>query len=171
MHSLFKKIELVAKLAIIAVAILLGAVVIRSFFFSRSQGQPQAPIQAIQPGTHLSLPGVDWKANGRTLVLALSTQCHFCTESAPFYQGVAQERAKNSNLRLVAVFPQPIQEGQKYLKELGVNVDDVRQSQLETLGVSGTPTLIMANNQGIVDDSWHGKLSSDKEAEVLRRLK
>src|SRR5713226_621241 len=136
MHSLFKKIELVANVAIIAVAIVLGAVVIRSFFFSRSQGQPQAPIQAIQPGTHLSLPGVDWKANGRTLVLALSTQCHFCTESAPFYQRLAQERSKVSNVRLVAVFPQPVAEAQGYLKGVGVMVDDVKQVQLDSIGVN-----------------------------------
>jgi hypothetical protein len=37
--------------------------------------------------------------------------------------------------------------------------------------VNGTPTLIEANSEGVVVDSWRGKLPSDKEAEVLNRLK
>lgn len=171
MHSLFKKIELVANVAIIAVAILLGAVLTKSFFFSRSQVQRQPPTQAIQPGAHLSLPGVDWKANDRTLVLALSTQCHFCTESAPFYQRITEQRSKAGSFRLIAVLPQPVAEGQRYLKELGLTVDDVKQLPLDSLGVSGTPTLIEANNEGVVAESWRGKLTSDKETEVLNRLK
>jgi hypothetical protein len=170
MHSLFKKVELVANVAIIAVAILLGAVLIKSFF-SRSRVQPSAPIQAIQPGTHLSLPGVDWKANGRTLVLALSTQCHFCTDSAPFYRRIAEQRSKAGNLRLIAVLPQPVADSQRYLKELGLTVDDVKQLPLDSLGVIGTPTLIEANNEGVVAASWRGKLTSEKEGEVLNRLR
>jgi hypothetical protein len=171
MNAFAKRIELVANLAIIVVATLLAVVLVRSYLLRRPSATQTTATSGIRAGTNLSLPGVDWSANGQTLVMALSTQCHFCTESAPFYQRLAQERAKNPNLRLIAVFPQATPEGQEYLKGLGVNVDDVRQSKLESLGVSGTPTLIMANNQGIVEDSWRGRLTGDKEAEVLRRLK
>ncbi len=103
--------------------------------------------------------------------MALSTQCHFCSESAQFYQRVAQERTRAGSLRLVAVLPQPVDESQQYLKELGVTVDDVKQLRLDSIGVNGTPTLIMANSEGIVADSWRGKLSDEKELEVIARLK
>src|SRR5437899_5098165 len=107
MSSLMKKIEVAANVAIIAVAILLGATLVRSYLLSRvllsrAQTQTTQPVAAIQPGTQLSLPDIDWQTNGRTLILALSTECHFCTESAPFYHRVAEERAKNGNLRLLA---------------------------------------------------------------------
>lgn len=170
MRSLTKKIELGANIAIIVVAILLGTVILRSLLSSRS-GRRQGRPPAIQPGTQLLLPGVDWKANGRTLVLALSTRCHFCTESAPFYQRLAQERLNNPRLRLIALFPQSVEDGQNYLEHLGIKVDEVRQAQLESLGLTGTPTLVLANNEGIVEDSWRGKLVSDDEEKLLLSLK
>lgn len=172
MATLTKRIELVANLAIIVVAILLGVVLVRNYMTPKAPASQQpAAATSIPPGTQLSLPGVDWKANGRTVVLALSTGCHFCTESAQFYQRVAQERAKAGNIRLVAVFPEPVSEGQKYLSKLGVTVDEVRQAQLDSIGVIGTPTLIMTDGEGAVADSWRGKLPSEKEAEVLARLR
>jgi len=170
MRSLIKRIELVANVAIIVVAILLGVVLVRSYLFRRSPAVQTTATPAVRPGTKLSLPGVDWKATGRTLVMALSTQCHFCSESAPFYQRVAQERAKTGNLRLLAVLPQSVSESQNYLKTLGVTVDDVKQLRLDSIGVSGTPTLLMANGEGIVTDSWRGQLSAEKEVEVLNHV-
>jgi len=170
MKVLVKRIELVANLAIIVVAILLGVVLVRNYLF-RSPVPTQAPATTgIQAGTKLSLPSVDWNSSRQTLVMALSTKCHFCTESAPFYQRLAQECAGNRNVRLIAVFPQTSRESEEYLKGLALNVDDVKQSELGSLGVSGTPTLILLNNEGVVEDSWRGKLNGDREGEVLRRL-
>jgi thiol-disulfide isomerase/thioredoxin len=169
---LIKRIELIANLAIILVAVLLGVVLVRNHLQPKLPALPQsAANRPIPPGTKLSLAGVDWKGNGRTVVLALSTGCHFCTESAPFYQRVAQERAKAGHLRLVAVFPESVSEGQKYLSNLGVTVDEVRQARLDSIGVIGTPTLIMTDGEGAVAESWRGKLSSEKESEVLRRFR
>ena len=75
-----------------------------------------------------------------------------------------------STLRLVAILPQEVSEGQKYLSEHGVLVDEVKQSPLNAVGVGGTPTLILTNNEGVVTDAWLGKLSTNKEAEVLGKL-
>jgi hypothetical protein len=72
---------------------------------------------------------------------------------------------------LIAVLPQPVDESRKYLKELGVVVDEVKQFRLDSMGVEGTPTLLMANSSGKVVDSWRGRLSAEKEADVLNRLK
>lgn len=166
-----KKIELLANVAIIAVAILLGVLLVRNYLLPRSPGQQAAAPSKIKPGTRLSLPGVDWKANGKTLVLALSTGCHFCTESGPFYQRLAQEKSKASTARIVAVFPQSVAEGQKYLANLSVPVDAVTQTALDSVGVMGTPTIILADDNGAVIESWQGKLPGEKENEVLARLK
>jgi len=168
MSQLLKKTEMVADIAIVVVGILLAVVLVKNYLLAK----PQAPMPAaIAPGTKLSLPSVNWKANGTTLVLALSTGCRFCTESGPFYQRLAQERAKNQNIRLVAVFPQPVAEGQKYLSDLGVTVDEVQQARLDSIGVVATPTLILANADGAVLESWTGKLPGEKESELLAKLK
>src|SRR5258706_12029134 len=137
MSSLVKRIELIANVAIIVVAILLGTVLVRSYLLSRAPTQPPTSQPSVSPGTHLSVPGVNWQTNKRTLIMALSTQCHFCTESSPFYKQLSQQRG--ADVRLLAVLPQPVSESEAYLKELGFNADEVRQASLAAINVSATP--------------------------------
>lgn len=72
---------------------------------------------------------------------------------------------------MVAFFPQPVGEAQKYLSDLGVVVDEVNQVRLDALGVSGTPTLILVDGAGTVRKVWTGKLPPDKESEMLSELR
>jgi hypothetical protein len=115
------------------------------------------------------LPGIDWKGNGRTLVLAISTSCHFCTESAPFYRRLQAEVGKS--VKLVAVLPQSATEAQQYLSGEGVQVTQVKQIELGELGVQGTPTLLLVNSSGVVTNIWAGKVRSEDEDKVLSTLK
>jgi hypothetical protein len=163
---MFKKIELLANVAIIVIALLLGAVLVKRYLMTDDQASRPAAEQ-IRPGTKINLPGVDWSKSEQTLVLALSDGCHFCTESAGFYQRLAKEKASVGGVRLIAVLPQEISQGQTYLSKLGVAVDEVRQSTLSAIGVSGTPTLLLVDKNGAVKQSWLGKLPPDKETEVL----
>lgn len=170
MSDLHKRIELLANVAIIVVAVLLGGVLVRRYLLPASPQPDMAERVQIKPGTKLSLPDVDWGRSERTLLMVLSTNCHFCTESAPFYQRLAQEKARHGSVSLVAILPQGGDEAQKYLSELGVPVDEIRQATLKDIPVRGTPTLILVDRTGGVVDSWVGKLPAEKEAEVLNRL-
>jgi hypothetical protein len=165
MNNLSKKVELLANVVIIVVAVLLAGVLVRRYLLPQAESPPAQA--RVQPGTKLSVPGVEWDKNERTLLLVLSTTCHFCTESSPFYQRLAQEKAKKGGVGLIAVLPQSVDESQKYLNGLGVSVDDVKQASLDTVQVRGTPTLIMADRTGTVVESWVGKLPAEKEVEVL----
>ena len=165
MSTLYKRIELQANVAIIIVAVLIGAVMVRGYFFTKAA----QPSKAIASGTKVSLPGVEWERNGKTLVLALQKGCHFCSESAPFYQRLVQAAAAKG-VKLVAVLPQPQAESREYLEGLAVPVADIRQATLGSLSVKGTPTLILVNDKGEVAASWVGKLPSDKESDVLAKL-
>lgn len=165
MSSLHKRIELLANVAIIVVAILIGVVLVQRFFFA---GTVQ-PSKQIAIGSKVSLPGVEWDKNGKTLVLVLQKGCRFCSESAPFYQRLAQATAAKG-VKLIAVLPQSTDEGHEYLNTLSVPIIDIRQASLSSLNVSGTPTLILVNDKGEVAASWVGKLPSDKESEVLAQL-
>ena len=171
---MLKKIELLANLAIIAIALLLGIVLVKQYLLRGTPpALPAAPAEAgIRPGTKLELPGIDWTQSQQTLVLALSEGCRFCTESAGFYQRLAKEKARGEDSpRLIAVLPQEVGQGQAYLNQLGVAIDEVRQIQMSALGVRGTPTLILVDNQGTVKASWVGKLSEAKEADVMAHLR
>ncbi len=163
--AFYKRVELFANLAIILVAITIVVVLVQKFFFPRTAEPPQT----IALGSKVSLPGVEWAKNGKTLVVALSTSCHFCSESAPFYQRLAQA-AVAKEVKVIAVLPQSPAEGHDYLKTLAVPISDVRQVSLSSLSIGGTPTLVLVNEKGEVAGVWIGKLQSNKEDELLSRL-
>jgi hypothetical protein len=169
MTNLTKRIELLANIAIIVVALLLGGVLVKRYLLPQPN-QPAAADPRIAPGTKLSVPGIEWAKSKQTVLLVLSDTCHFCTESAGFYQRLAQERAKRSDLRLVAVLPQEPAKGEAYMSKLGVTVDQLGQVPLNAVNVKGTPTVILVDNAGAVIESWVGKLPAEEEAKVISRL-
>lgn len=166
MNTFYKRAELFANIAIILVAIALVVVLAKRFIFT--DPTPDTPQSNI--GAKLSLPGVDWSKNNKNLLLVLSDSCKYCTESAPFYQRLVQERVQRQTFRLTAVFMQPASEGRNYLNGLGVAIDDVVELSPKAIRIRGTPTLLLVNSAGVVTDEWLGKLPPEKEAEVLSRL-
>ncbi len=170
MKNIVKKIEIAANISIILVSIVLAVALVKYFFFKAPNGNDRPVRNYIQKGQKVAIENVDWAKNGRTLLLVLQNGCHFCSESAPFYKTLVQNAAKRNEIHLVAVLPQPTDEGKKYLNDLGVSIDDVRQAPLSALAIEGTPTLILVNNAGVASEIWIGKLKPDKEAEVLSRL-
>jgi hypothetical protein len=101
----------------------------------------------------------------------LSKNCHYCTESGPFYRRLVQQAATNDHNRVIAAFPQDVTAGRDYLTSLDISIDEIMQVSPVDVGTRATPTLVLVDNHGVVKDVWVGKLSSEKEAEVLARLK
>lgn len=165
MNNPVRRIETIANISIIILAVLVGAVFVKRYFFAA----PTEPDFEIHAGTKVSLPDVDWIKNGQTLLIVLQRECRFCSESAPFYQRLVRE-TESLPVRLLAVFPHDVDTGKKYLADMKILIKDVRQADLRSLGIRGTPTLILVNDKGEVIDSWSGKLPADKETEVLKRL-
>lgn len=156
--------ELAAYLLVIAVSIILGAFIGKTYLVG-ARNTRVAPLA----GSKFQLAGEDWQKSKRTLVLAFRTGCPYCSESTEFYR-VLSEQCRLNNVRLIAVAPDPVSESQKYLKEAGVTVDEVRQSELPRLGVMRTPTLVLVDNSGIVSGIWLGELSSSSQQDVISRL-
>ena len=169
MNNLNKHINLVLNLMIALVLVSIGVVVIKHYWPSKRSSVPPRDY-AVPPGSKVSLPDIDWEKNGQTLLLVLDTGCAYCTASAPFYQQLVRESAHNRRVQLIAALPQEISSSKQYLSGLNVPIDEIRQSPLSALGVKGTPTLILINNKGEVMQSWPGKLSTEKEREVLLKL-
>jgi hypothetical protein len=163
-----QRIETVSNIATIVVASLLSAVLIRVYLFPMWFAHRAASEVRIGTSIKNRLPDMDWAKNGRTLVMALSTQCHFCTESAPFYRRLAGATA--GNLKTVAILPQPVPEAQHYLSGEGVHVDEVRQGTVRSMGLAGTPTLLLVDGAGVVRNLWVGKLEPNQEIQVLNAL-
>lgn len=175
---MIKKVEVLANIAVIVTSIVLCSVLVKKYFFTpkqtvaaatstRSTSAPKT--SALQPGTKISLPGIDWSKNSRTVVLALSTTCHFCSESGPFYQKLEQQ--KPGTVGLVAVLPQSVEDSRNYLNKLGVKTANLIQSSLSSIGVSGTPTLLLVDQNGALIASWVGKLPDYEVPNVMSQIK
>ena len=160
-----KRIEVASNVAIIVVALLLGVTLIRYYFFPNRVDSHQGII----PGTRIDVQGIDWTKSDRTLLLALQKGCHFCTESAPFYQKLVSQ-ALMRKVRIIAVLPQEVGVSQEYLGALNVQIGEIRQMPLDALKISGTPTVILVDSRGFVIRSWIGKLPPEAEAEVIQML-
>ena len=52
-----------------------------------------------------------------------------------------------------------------------MNIEDVRQVSFPSVGLRGTPTLILADDKGVAVDSWLGRLPAEREGEVLNRMR
>lgn len=167
MSNFQKRIELFANLAIIAVALLIGVVFLQRYVLDKRGNIPDQ----IVVGTKVSMSGVNWAQNKQTLLVVLQKGCHFCSESAAFYRQLAKAIEGRDDLHVVAVLPQQVGDSKQYLSELEVPINDVKQASLDTIGVRGTPTIIIVDSRGVVVRSWVGKLPSNKEAEVFAALR
>src|ERR1700678_1365287 len=130
--SLSGKIETTANAATIVVAVLICTAFVKSYLLPKPVLHQPAVVSASEVGRGKNvdghLLGVDWTKNHRTLVLAISTTCHYCKDSVPFYRKLG-----GAGFKMLAVLPQSVLEGQQYLSDAGVHVDDVRQLPLNTL--------------------------------------
>jgi len=123
------------------------------------------------PGMKVSLPGVEWEKSGRTMLFVLSSSCGFCNASTDFYQKAVQEKQHVRDIRFVAVFPGDVKEAEQYLKDKGIGIQDVVQAMPNTVGASGFPTLMLLDKTGTIKKAWTGKLTAERELEVLDSIK
>lgn len=168
MDRLKKILELGSNVAIIVVALTLVEFIAAKYF---APAPPLAPAQAegIKPGEMIPTGALVWDKSDKNLVMVISTVCKYCNESSPFYQKLATRKA-GTDVRLLAVLPQTMDESVKYLAEKNISVDEVLQINPGQLNVRGTPTLLLVNRSGVVVDVWNGKLPPDKENELMGRL-
>jgi hypothetical protein len=158
-----RRIETAANIAVILVACAMGTSLILKYAL------PAAARGGISKGTRLTGESFNWSRKPRTLVFALSTTCHFCTESGSFYQ-LLLKKSPRETTRTLALFPQSPAESESYLAKLGVSVDEIKQVPLESLRVAGTPTVFIVNREGVVESVWEGKLRSSGENEILAAI-
>lgn len=168
-----KKFDLLTNIAIIVVALIAGATLIKNQWTGK-QSQLKVPMRTASPtpyqGTHISLREMDWSAKDKTMVFVLSTKCHFCSESVPFYQSVLRKTSALPHLAAVAVFPQDELEAKSYADKSGLPFDRIVHSDLKSIAIRGTPTLLLVDSKGIVQRSWAGQLSKKQESDVMDSL-
>jgi hypothetical protein len=163
-----KTLEWMTNVVVLCVALLFGALVVRAHL---SIGDSETAAAEAPPsplvGRALAVPDVDWQASPVTVVLGLSTTCGYCTQSMPFYTKLAALAAREPRLRIIALFPQPVPDSERYLKTFSVDVARVISTPLPGLGIQGTPTLLIVGRDGTVQKSWAGMLPEGRQQTVL----
>jgi len=163
-----KRLESIANIAVIIAAVVLVIFLgQQEWIRHHSLPIPMATARSLE-GTTVNLPGVQFAAQSRTLVIAISTQCHFCRESEPFYKELAEKFA--TRIKLVTVLPQPQSEAEQYVHQAIAPGVQVVSSPLDSLGVTGTPTLLLVDSSGRVQKAWVGKLDGPAQQQVQSLL-
>ena len=160
-----KKLTVAANVAIILVSIVLLFTLVRNEFWARDPHTKQRPNAEELIGKALPV-SEPWNAYRQTVVLVLSVTCHYCAASGPFYQQLTQIAAEHQ-VNVVALLPEPKSESVPFLSQLGLKIQSVQQADPWSVGVSGTPTLLLVDNSGIVRHVFRGQLPPTEQNKVI----
>ena len=168
-QSLKTTLEVSTNVAVVLVAIsLLSLLAIFAFV--------KPPKPELSPGLErgrvlTNLSNVDFHASDQTLLIALSTTCSYCRESLPLYRQILKDNHDvNSNLAVVALFPNSPAEVENYLKDNDLPIDVRTGVNFESIHIAGTPTVILVNSEGVIKNFWTGKLETLEADELVRSL-
>jgi hypothetical protein len=86
----------------------------------------------------------------------------------PFYKQLGDlEKSNNLHAHVLAVMPDDRASGTSILQSGGVAVDGVFNQKLDSMKVTGTPTLLLLDANGRVARAWIGQLTARREKEVI----
>ena len=158
-----KDLDRIANVAIIVAVAIFITLVVRGEFFRRTAAPAHSPGTLV--GKTIQLPGVAFPAQRDSLVLGISTQCHYCNESLPFYKQLSD--SLQGRLDVFAVLPQTQAEAGKYLADAGLSTVHGVSADLDSIGVYATPTLLLVDSTGKVKDAWLGKQDEAGQQKIL----
>jgi thiol-disulfide isomerase/thioredoxin len=160
-----KWLDKIANVALmLGVAVFLYVVFHGDFIVRKSRPQPASALT----GSSLKVPGLNFNQQHKSFVLAISTTCHFCKDSMPFYRELSMKT--QGKVDLIAVLPQKVDEANVFLGSSSVMATKVVSASLDTLGVTGTPTLLLVDSQGKVQKEWMGELNDEQKKQVFAEI-
>lgn len=129
-----KLLDKIANVALILGVTVFLFVVVRGEF--AKQEMPDTSPRALV-GTSISLPGLQLDQRHDSLLVVISTNCHFCKDGLLFYKELSA-RAQGK-LDVIAVLPQPLAESQAFLLNAGISTTRIISANLNLIGVEALP--------------------------------
>ena len=170
--SVSKLVLRLLNIGIITLAILLTGLGVRSYRVRQLTSRSQLPAY-FKAGARFPVNGLDWSRSYQTLVIILEQSCALCSENAPFYRLIEQNRHDPGRTRLAVLLGGDPDKATAYLENLQLSFDQVKPVSLRELkpyGLVGTPTAVLVNSEGIVTNLWSGSLTELQQSELLRAL-
>jgi hypothetical protein len=167
-----KKLETVSNIAVLVVAIIVGFVFLRNGNLLPDKTKPRSAADAERQlkGRSVAIADVKTTDTPATLVLAMSTHCYYCGQNTSLYVTLGKIKS-SAGFGFVAVAPEPQAEIDEYLQSRHIAPDRVISRSLEAFNVSATPTVLLVNQQGVVQAAWVGVLDSTRQKDVFRKIK
>lgn len=163
-------LEKLGNLAFIAMCIAVTALGVQRLTAERAPtAGPPPPFEA---GTRLALNSKLAPGGARvSAIIALSSNCQYCTASMPFYRRLADlPAAKDGRLKIGVVGIQSEAELREYMAGHGLAVLTVVELREAGVPVQATPTLLLVNADGAVTQSYSGRLRHDDEEAVVKEI-
>ncbi len=158
------KLEKATHVFLIAICCLAGGLLIEQRFFAPQDDDISTGNDLV--GRQVKLPGADWQAAPLSVLLQISSTCHFCNESMPFYrQLMATRQAAPSKVPVIVASHDAVAVIRKHLEDQQVAVDKVLHAR-DVFG-TGTPTVYLVDGHGVVKRVFIGKLDPAGEKELL----
>jgi thiol-disulfide isomerase/thioredoxin len=168
------RLEQAAYVCLIALCLVAGTVLISDRWYQH-KAQVQVPVSITQSlvGKKLDVPGADWNESAMSAVLFLSTECHFCDASMPFYRQLADIHNQRSANRvaLLGVSREPGRNLEDHLAQNHVGFDHVYQLPSTFKLLTGTPTLLLVDRTGTIRRAFVGELNAPQEQQLLAFMK
>ena len=163
-------LEKLGHVAFIVMCVAVTAVGVQRLVSARTA--PAAPPAPFEAGTRLALhPKLAAGEARAAAVIALSSNCQYCTASMPFYRRLSElPAAKDGRLKLGVVGIQPEVELREYMAGHGLAVLTVVDLRESGVPVQATPTLLLINAEGAVTQSYAGRLRPEQEDAVVKEI-
>ena len=118
----------------------------------------------------IAVQGIDFARSKKTLLMFLQQDCSVCQQSLPFYRDLMETYPDRAAVQFVLVTPNKTRIADEYFRQAGLAFSSVRQEPTGILGVTLTPTLILADSNASVQGSWVGLLSVESQSEIRNKL-
>lgn len=162
-------LEVVTDLAVLLVALLVFGTFVWNLWSKHSSIQPSPGL--IVGKYFPELRGLDYDRSPKTILIAMSTGCDFCTHSTPFYKQLTEaQRERNSPVHIVGLFPESERTVDQFLHQYQLSIDRVSNVDFTSLNVAGTPIIIVVDSRGRILNFWVGQLSKDAEQEIIKTI-
>ena len=125
-----------------------------------------------EPGERLTgFEAVHFSATQYTVILFVSTTCEYCASSMPFYRNLVRMASQDATKLNVAILGfEPDGAIRNYLRQHDLDLAHVHSIQGSRTRLQLTPTLILADRDGVVAMAIVGQLLPEQERAVLSHI-
>jgi peroxiredoxin len=163
MHISPRALNLVANISLVVAAGTLGVAAWYKYHHSPAVSVPGPHIQLGSSAP--VLPGISYASHDGSLLLFLSTTCHYCQDSVPFYNKLhAATSLSKGKWNVIGIFPQAADLVAAFKTRANLQPRLLPDVDFRRFGVRSTPTVMLVDPRGIVSQVWVGASRANESA-------